>query len=138
MHGYVQRVRLMRLYPPILFFLHILYSAAAITEKVDRVAPVVNSWTFNEETIMDGSRQYVVHYILNPAVIQSFFLVFEIVVECWLRRFREGKDSSVHIHIDMCEHLPVSRVVMYSMSLLVCFACLYKAYGSATYRIKAP
>ena len=37
-----------------------------------------------------------------------------------------------------CEHLPVSRVVMYSISLLVCFACLYKAYGSATYRIKAP
>ena len=26
-----------------------------------------------------------------------------------------------------CEHLPVSRVVMYSISLLVCFACMYKA-----------
>ena len=37
-----------------------------------------------------------------------------------------------------CEHLPVSRVVMYSISLLVCFACMYKACRSATYRIKAP
>ena len=40
--------------------------------------------------------------------------------------------------IYMCEHLPVSRVVMYSISLLVCFACMYKACRSATYRIKAP
>ena len=27
----------------------------------------------------------------------------------------------------LCEHLPVSRVVMYSISLLGCFACMYKA-----------
>ena len=26
-----------------------------------------------------------------------------------------------------CEHLPVSRVVMYSISLLGCFVCMYKA-----------
>ena len=45
---------------------------------------------------------------------------------------------SVYIYIYMCEHLPVSRVVMYSISLLVCFACMYKACGSATYRIKGP
>ena len=29
--------------------------------------------------------------------------------------------------ITYCEHLPVSRVVMYSISLLVCFASMYKA-----------
>ena len=44
----------------------------------------------------------------------------------------------VYIDLNMCEHLPVSRVVMYSISLLVCFACMYKACGSATYRIKGP
>ena len=31
------------------------------------------------------------------------------------------------VGIDLCEHLPVSRVVMYSLSLLGCFACMYKA-----------
>ena len=50
-----------------------------------------------------------------------------------------GQRAELPVNIEeMCEHLPVSRVVMYSISLLVCFACLYKAYGSATYRIKAP
>ena len=42
------------------------------------------------------------------------------------------------MHMEMCEHLPVSRVVMYSVSLLVCFACMYRACGSATYWIKGP
>ena len=48
--------------------------------------------------------------------------------------------THVHIHkqmhVYMCEHLPVSRVVMYSISLLVCFACMYRACRSATYWIK--
>ena len=42
----------------------------------------------------------------------------------------------MYIYIYMCEHLPVSRVVMYSLSLLGCFACMYKACRSATYWIK--
>ena len=40
------------------------------------------------------------------------------------------------IYNGMCEHLPVSRVVMYSLSLLGCFACMYRACRSATYWIK--
>ena len=54
------------------------------------------------------------------------------------RIFKFYSDPTIDYQSTMCEHLPVSRVVMYSISLLVCFACLYKAYGSATYRIKAP
>ena len=38
--------------------------------------------------------------------------------------------------ISLCGHLPVSRVVMYSISLLGCFACMYRACRSATYWIK--
>ena len=49
------------------------------------------------------------------------------------RRLMQSLQSKGH-----CEHLPVSRVVMYSISLLGCFACMYKACRSATYRIKAP
>ena len=53
------------LYPPALLFLYSLSSAASVTEKVDRLAPLVNSWAFGNEEILDESRQYVVQYILQ-------------------------------------------------------------------------
>lgn len=42
-----------------------LMRAAAITEKANGVAPLVNSWTFSEEdeSWMDQERQYAVQYI---------------------------------------------------------------------------
>ena len=38
-----------------------------------------------------------------------------------------GVHMNEYMYYDMCEHLPVSRVVMYSISLLGCFVCMYKA-----------
>ena len=52
-------------YPPVLLFLYSLTSAAAVTEKVDRLAPLVNSWAFRSEEVLDESRQYLVQYILQ-------------------------------------------------------------------------
>ena len=37
------------------------------------------------------------------------------------------KSHIMELLITYCEHLPVSRVVVYSISLLGCFACMYKA-----------
>ncbi|CAE7698816.1 unnamed protein product, partial [Symbiodinium necroappetens] len=53
------------LYPPVLLFLYSLTSAAAVTEKVDRLAPLVNSWAFKSDEVLDESRQYLVQYILQ-------------------------------------------------------------------------
>ena len=53
------------LYPPALLFLYSLSSAAAVTEKVDRLAPLVNSWSFDTQDVLDESRQYIVQYILQ-------------------------------------------------------------------------
>ena len=37
------------LFPPVLLFLYAMMRAASVTEKASRVAPLVNSWTFDEE-----------------------------------------------------------------------------------------
>ena len=50
---------------PIALFLYVLSKAAAITEKVDRLAPLVNSWSFHEEKVLDEERQYLVQFIIN-------------------------------------------------------------------------
>ena len=52
-------------YSPVLLFLYVLSSAAAVTEKVDRLVPLVNSWSFDDRAVLDESRQYVVQYILH-------------------------------------------------------------------------
>lgn len=59
--------------PPIVLFLYTMMRAAAVTEKANRVSPLVNSWTFeekdepgefrNEQEWMDLERQYLVQYI---------------------------------------------------------------------------
>jgi len=58
---------LSRFFPLILFFLYCILRAAEVTEKANRVAPLVNSWQFqNEDTEtvwMDDARQYAVQYI---------------------------------------------------------------------------
>ena len=60
------------LLPPVVFFLYAMMRAAFVTEKASRVAPLVNSWTFeshepgHEGEIaqwMDLGRQYLVQYI---------------------------------------------------------------------------
>ncbi|CAE7393675.1 unnamed protein product [Symbiodinium sp. CCMP2592] len=53
------------LYSPLILFLYVLSSSAAVTEKVDRLAPLVNSWSFHGRETLDESRQYVVSYILH-------------------------------------------------------------------------
>ncbi|CAE7366588.1 unnamed protein product, partial [Symbiodinium sp. CCMP2456] len=53
------------LYSPLILFLYVLSTAAAVTEKVDRLAPLVNSWSFDGRETLDESRQYVVSYILH-------------------------------------------------------------------------
>jgi len=53
------------LYPPVLLFLYTLSSAAAVTGKVDRLAPLVNSWAFDDKEVLDDARRYVVQYILD-------------------------------------------------------------------------
>ncbi|OLP84034.1 hypothetical protein AK812_SmicGene35131 [Symbiodinium microadriaticum] len=53
------------LYPPVLLFLYTLSSAAAVTGKVDRLAPLVNSWAFDDTEVLDDARRYVVQYILD-------------------------------------------------------------------------
>lgn len=62
---------LSRYYPLMIAFLYTMMRAAAVTEKANRVAPLVNSWKFHkshqedDETgvWMDHERQYVVQYI---------------------------------------------------------------------------
>ena len=53
------------LYSPLILFLYVLSTSAAVTEKVDRLAPLVNSWSFDGRETLDESRQYVVSYILH-------------------------------------------------------------------------
>lgn len=58
------------LYPPILLFGYTMLRAAAVTEKASRVAPLVNSWKFQNKkgeyiSLMDHDRQYVVQYIIQ-------------------------------------------------------------------------
>jgi len=53
------------LYPPILLVLYTFSSAAAVTGKVDRLAPLVNSWSFDSDVVLDQTRQYAVQYILQ-------------------------------------------------------------------------
>ncbi|CAE7424156.1 unnamed protein product [Symbiodinium sp. CCMP2592] len=53
------------LYSPLILFLYVLSTSAAVTEKVDRLAPLVNSWSFDGREVLDESRQYVVSYILH-------------------------------------------------------------------------
>ncbi|CAE7393640.1 unnamed protein product [Symbiodinium sp. CCMP2592] len=53
------------LYSPVILFLYVLSTSAAVTEKVDRLAPLVNSWSFDGRETLDASRQYVVSYILH-------------------------------------------------------------------------
>ena len=45
-------------YSPLLIFLYVLSKSAAVTEKVDRLGPVVNSWIFEDAPILDERRQY--------------------------------------------------------------------------------
>lgn len=47
--------------------LHVVFSAAGVTEKCTRVPSLVNSWSFGEETCLDAGRQYVVQYIEQSA-----------------------------------------------------------------------
>ena len=55
-------------YSPVLLFLYVLSSAAAVTEKVDRPVPLVNSWSFDDCAVLDESRQYVVQYLCHSGV----------------------------------------------------------------------
>lgn len=59
-------------YPLITLYLYTMMRAAAVTEKVSRVAPLINSWTFQvhgedggdpEPRWVDHERQYIVQYI---------------------------------------------------------------------------
>ena len=56
-----------RFYPLFLFFLYVLMRAAHVTEKANRVGPLVNSWNFQhhegEVPWMDKGRHYAVQYI---------------------------------------------------------------------------
>ena len=55
-----------RFYPMVIFFLYTMVRAAAVTEKANRVAPLVNSWKFeDEEGMMSHGRQYAVQYIMQ-------------------------------------------------------------------------
>ena len=63
----------------------------------------------------------------RPPFLQVLIEAYQGLDRCYL--------GSIRVYT-CCEHLPVSRVVMYSLSLLVCFACMYKACRSATYWIK--
>lgn len=62
---------LSRYYPLMIAFLYTMMRAAAVTEKANRVAPLVNSWKFHKShqeddergVWMDYERQYVVQYI---------------------------------------------------------------------------
>ncbi|CAE7647778.1 DNAH6 [Symbiodinium sp. CCMP2592] len=59
------------LYPPFMMLGYALLRAAAVTEKASRVAPLVNSWKFQDAEDdaaalwMDTDRQYVVQYIIQ-------------------------------------------------------------------------
>jgi len=59
------------LYPPFMMLGYALLRAAAVTEKASRVAPLVNSWKFQDTEDdaaalwMDTDRQYVVQYIIQ-------------------------------------------------------------------------
>eukprot|EP00439_Symbiodinium_sp_Y106_P026000 s1807_g3.t1 len=67
LHGFPMDILLWTgwLYPPVLLFLYTLSSAAAVTGKVDRLAPLVNSWAFDDKEVLDDARRYVVQYILD-------------------------------------------------------------------------
>ena len=62
---------LSRFYPLMIVFLYTMMRAAAVTEKANRVAPLVNSWKFHNShhdddddgLWMDHERQYAVQYI---------------------------------------------------------------------------
>lgn len=57
-----------RFYPMVIFFLYTMVRAAAVTEKANRVAPLVNSWKFHgeeEDGMMSYGRQYAVQYIIQ-------------------------------------------------------------------------
>eukprot|EP00438_Fugacium_kawagutii_P006158 Skav204512 [mRNA] locus=scaffold4122:47666:48433:- [translate_table: standard] len=65
----------LKFYPTVLFFLYTMIRAAAVTEKANRVAPLVNSWKFQEvdpmedkdqeSPWMDQARHYAVQYIIQ-------------------------------------------------------------------------
>mmetsp|Transcript_25359 Transcript_25359/g.58808 ORF Transcript_25359/g.58808 Transcript_25359/m.58808 type:complete len:229 (+) Transcript_25359:1154-1840(+) len=61
------------IYPPILLVCYMLASAASVSEKVTRVAPFINSWTFDATNILDTSRQYLVQYIQQSQA--GYFIV---------------------------------------------------------------
>lgn len=56
-----------RFYPMVIFFLYTMVRAAAVTEKANRVAPLVNSWKFHgeEDGMLSHGRQYAVQYIMQ-------------------------------------------------------------------------
>jgi len=58
------------LFPPVLLFLYTMMRAAGVTEKASRVAPLVNSWNFENDdednpAWMDLGRQYIVQYMIQ-------------------------------------------------------------------------
>ena len=59
------------LFPPVLLFLYSMLRAAGVTEKASRVAPLVNSWNFDNDeddnvpSWMDLGRQYIVQYMIQ-------------------------------------------------------------------------
>eukprot|EP00438_Fugacium_kawagutii_P033056 Skav206315 [mRNA] locus=scaffold3460:62541:64426:+ [translate_table: standard] len=59
------------LFPPVLLFLYAMMRAAGVTEKASRVAPLVNSWNFEDEenddvpSWMNLGRQYIVQYMIQ-------------------------------------------------------------------------
>ena len=84
------------LLPPVVFFLYAMMRAACVTEKASRVAPLVNSWTFeshepgHEGEIaqwMDLGRQYLVQYINQSEAgfyIQGVRLrIFQVTKVCY-------------------------------------------------------
>ena len=78
------------LLPPVIFFLYGLMRAAAVTEKASRVAPLVNSWTFDNEEVsngMDLGRQYLVQHIIQSEAgfyMQGMRLrIFQVTKMCY-------------------------------------------------------
>ena len=59
------------LFAPVLVFLYVLSKSAAVTEKVERLGPLVNSWIFEDAPILDEQRQYVVQYMFNSRAARS-------------------------------------------------------------------
>ena len=77
------------LFPPVLLFLYAMMRAASVTEKASRVAPLVNSWTFQgtDTKWMDEGRQYMVQYMRQSEA--GFYLqgmrlhVFQVTKLCY-------------------------------------------------------